>query len=350
MTELTNHLWQSSLFAVLAALVALGLRKRPAKVRHAVWVAASMKFAVPFSLLVSLGTRVDVPSAAPAMPALAVEQLTISFSPVPVSRSTGGAHWPKVLQAIWITGALLLVVRWGRRWLILRRAVGTATRLPIAAPLPVLSTETRIEPGVFGLFRPVLLLPRGIVQQLSGEQLDAVLAHELAHVRRRDNLTAALQMGVEAVFWFHPLVYAESILSVCRFSVESPLECASGVSGADEEILTKSAPVRLTWVVASMLVAVAAVTLAVPLAIGVLRAQTLPPAPQYRFEVASIRPGRPGAQGGGMSPGPQGGFRAEKHLPTEDDVEDSGHPTVGQVVGYLAKWPPDTLRQPIVAI
>ena len=109
--------------------------------------------------------------------------------------------------------------------------------------------------------RPVLLLPRGISEHLSQAQLGAVLEHELAHWRRRDNLTAAAHMLVEAVFWFHPLVwwigarlveereracdeavvraghdgrtYAEGILNVCERYVASALKCAAGISGAD---------------------------------------------------------------------------------------------------------------------
>ena len=88
-----------------------------------------------------------------------------------------------------------------------------------------------------------------------------MLAHELCHVRRRDNLTAAIHMIVEAIFWFHPLVwwigarlveereracdeevlslgnepqvYAEGILNVCKLYLESPLRCVSGVTGSD---------------------------------------------------------------------------------------------------------------------
>jgi TonB family protein len=109
--------------------------------------------------------------------------------------------------------------------------------------------------------RPVLLLPHGICEQLTRSQLDAVLEHELSHWRRRDNLTAAVHMVVEAVFWFHPLVwwigarlveereracdeavvraghdgrtYAEGILNVCERYVASALKCAAGISGAD---------------------------------------------------------------------------------------------------------------------
>src|SRR5256884_8691584 len=92
-------------------------------------------------------------------------------------------------------------------------------------------------------------------------QLKAIITHELCHVRRRDNLAATLHMLVEAVFWFHPLVwwigarlvderehacdeevlklgsdpqaYAEGILKVCEFYVESPLLCAAGATGSN---------------------------------------------------------------------------------------------------------------------
>src|SRR5881409_3678285 len=102
-----------------------------------------------------------------------------------------------------------------------------------------------MEPGVVGLWRPIVLVPAGIDAQLTRAQLEAILAHELCHVRRRDNLTAAIHMVVETIFWFHPpvwwirarlveereracdeavlrmasdpQVYAEGILNVCRF-------------------------------------------------------------------------------------------------------------------------------------
>src|SRR5262249_17254384 len=125
----------------------------------------------------------------------------------------------------------------------------------------VLSSPAMLEPGVFGILRPVLLLPEGIAEHLAPAHLQAILAHELCHIRRRDNLAAAMHMAVEAVFWFHPLVwwlgariieereracdeevlelgnrpeiYAESILKTCQFYLESPLTCMSGIAGSD---------------------------------------------------------------------------------------------------------------------
>ena len=118
-----------------------------------------------------------------------------------------------------------------------------------------------MEPGIFGILRPVLLMPEGILERLTAEQMRAIVAHEMCHVRRRDNLTFTVHMIVEAMFWFHPAVwwigarlveereracdevvlatggeaqvYAEGILNVCKFYVESPLACVAGVTGAD---------------------------------------------------------------------------------------------------------------------
>jgi uncharacterized protein (TIGR03435 family) len=126
-----------------------------------------------------------------------------------------------------------------------------------------MSAPDLIEPGVFGILRPVLLLPEGIAERLNQTQLDAILAHELCHIRRKDNLTATIHMAVQAVFWFHPLtwwigsrlvdereracdeevlrlgckpnVYAESILMICKLYLSSPLACVSGVTGSDLE-------------------------------------------------------------------------------------------------------------------
>ena len=118
-----------------------------------------------------------------------------------------------------------------------------------------------MEPGVFGIVRPVLIWPERLSERLDEEQMEAILAHEMTHLRRRDNLAAAIHMLVEILFWFHPMVwwmerrmveererdcdeavlrlgsspeaYAEGLLKACRFCVEAPLACVSGITGAD---------------------------------------------------------------------------------------------------------------------
>jgi uncharacterized protein (TIGR03435 family) len=149
--------------------------------------------------------------------------------------------------------------------------------------------------------------PEGISQRLDDAHLKAVLTHEIWHVRRWDNLSATLHMVVEAVFWFHPLVwwldarlaeereracdeevieqhnqreaYAESILKVCEFCMEAPLACVSGVTGSDLKkrivhIMTEQVGRRLTFSRKLLLFAAASLAVTVPVVAGALGAPT----------------------------------------------------------------------------
>lgn len=217
--------------------------------------------------------------------------------------------------------------------------------------LPLMATASLIEPGVFGILRPVLMLPEGIADRLTRREMDAIIAHEMCHVRRRDNLTAAIHMFVEAIFWFYPVVwwigirtveerelacdeevlrlgsepevYAEGILSVCKFYTESPVACVSGVTGSDLKkrlvrIMTQRLGNNLTLSRKLCLAAVALAAIAGPLVFGtvnapLLRAQAAQDAQAQdasgsaapTFEVASIKPDDSGTQNRlFQSPGP----------------------------------------------
>ena len=60
---------------------------------------------------------------------------------------------------------------------------------------------------MFGIRQPILLWPASIADRLADDHIEAILAHELCHVARRDNLWAAVHMVVQTLFWFHPLVW-----------------------------------------------------------------------------------------------------------------------------------------------
>ena len=275
---LVNHLWQSTVVVVMAWLLALALRNNHARTRYWVWMIASLKFLVPFSLLIAAGESLRARMAAPIQqPAFAdmMEQFTQPFAQAashttataayagaaPAIAARHAEYWPLVLLAIWFCGALAIVLSWTRSWWRVRNLVHASSAMTLLAEVPVLSSPNLLEPGVFGIVRPVLLLPKGIDERLTSPQLTTIIAHEICHVRRRDNLTATLHMAVETIFWFHPAVwwikarlleereracdeavlesgndaplYAESILNVCKFYVESPLTCVSGITGAD---------------------------------------------------------------------------------------------------------------------
>ena len=362
---LTNHLWQSTLVVLAAWLVTLALRRNGAHIRHAVWVVASLKFLVPFSLFVGLGgalaslTATPVRIDASSVPQLSVvvDQITQPFTSDVFAPSDAAAisaettNWALILFGAWAGGFITIARMRLRDWRRIRAAVRMSTRVEIAAPVPVRSSPALLEPGVVGLFRPVLLLPAGIESHLTPSQLEAVLAHELCHVRRRDNLTSAIHMVVEAIFWFHPLVwwvgarlidereracdehvlrvcgepqvYAESILNVCKLYAGSPLACVSGVGGSDlrkrvAAILVNHVGLQLSLARKVTLAIAAMLAIALPLAAGMLiapaSAAEVASAGQAasKFDVVSIKPcepapppepGQRGPGGGAASPG-----------------------------------------------
>ncbi|MGH9345183.1 MAG: M56 and DUF3738 domain-containing protein, partial [Terriglobia bacterium] len=340
---LANHLWQSTVFAAAAGLLAFALRNNRAQTRYWVWLVASLKFLVPFSWMVALGGLLAPSTAVPAMqPELSVIVNQISQPFTAPAVSVAAVHptanpVPIILFAIWLCGFLVVVFRWWTGWRRIRAAVRVAGPLGIQAGVPVLSCTALLEPGIFGIFRPVLLLPEGIAEHLTRAQFEAILAHELCHVRRRDNLFAALHMLVEAIFWFHPLVwwigarlveereracdeevlrqgnepqvYAESILKTCQLYLESPLACMSGVTGSDLKkrvvrIMTQRVGHRIGFARKALLAAAGALAVAGPLLFGLMnapegRAQTTaaePSGAKPKFEVASIKPDKSGRE------------------------------------------------------
>lgn len=349
-SPIANHLWQSTLFAVAAALLTLLLRKNRAATRYWIWLAASVKFLIPFSLLVAVGSQFEwrnAPAAAPELTS-AVEQLSEPFSALALPTMTAPIErdvYP-ILLAVWLCGVAAVISIWGARWRRLRATLRAASPLQIDTPIKVMSSRTLMEPGVFGIFRPVLLLPQGIAERLTAAQLRAILAHELCHVRRRDNLAAAVHMVVEAIFWFHPLVwwvgarlvdereracdeevvgrgsepevYAEGILSVCKFYVESPLACAAGVTGSHlkkriEAIMTNRVLDKLTLARKLLLAAAGIAAVAGPILIGLMNApesRAQAKAEALTFEVASIKPSDPDSRRMSFQLAPGGGLNA----------------------------------------
>ena len=169
----------------------------------------------------------------------------------PASLTAGS---PGHLRSLWVCGFAAIVLLRFRGWRRIRAAVRSSAPVDTfghhAGSLfarPAGTRRSGIVPSHPALAR------RHPGTPAAGAQWEAVLAHELCHVRRRDNLTSAIHMIVEAVFWFHPLVwwigarlveereracdeavlslgneprdYAEAILNICKSYVESPLAC-----------------------------------------------------------------------------------------------------------------------------
>jgi len=344
---LLNHLWQSTLAALIVWLACIswlsGYRPR---LRFAMWMLASLKFLVPFSLLTAAGGMLATPSSLPPSQSqyvfdtatsraalVAAAPFTASSAP---QAPTDWERWVAAfLLALWICGAVVIAIRWlAQSWRVVR-LLRTATPAGDYRGVPVLRSpamqERRIEPGAVGIWRHAILMPDGIEATLSPSQFDAVLDHEWQHVRRRDNLWASLHAVVQAVFWFHPLVwvigrrlvderelacdeavlesaaaddYAEGILKVCKFYWSPSPGHASGIASADlkarmELIVRHERPKTLgrggRWVLAATLAAM----FASPVLVGWITAQAVSPqtnsflgiatSAEKKFEVATIK-------------------------------------------------------------
>jgi beta-lactamase regulating signal transducer with metallopeptidase domain len=263
---LALHLWQSTVVLLAAWLLTLVCRRNSAEIRYWIWLCASLKFLVPFALLQRLGDYVgrSLPAPLALDPALIETGSAIFVPPISDVAGIADAMAPTIGMAaiaIWSLGSAALLLRWLSQWRAVRSALKFAPRLAMELPVPIRITSAGMTPGVFGAFRPVVILPRPVLSELNQSQLQAVLAHEMCHVRRRDNLTAMFHKLVEVIFWFHPLVwwvgsnllrereaacdesviedgheqvvYAESILQVCRLGVTAKFAGIAASSGGD---------------------------------------------------------------------------------------------------------------------
>src|SRR5262245_20259984 len=126
-----NHVWQSTAFAAAVWIATLVLRKQSAQVGYALWIAASVKFLVPFSILVGAGSLVEsrsVASVAAPVVTPAVRQLAEPFA-IQTTNLTATPASPAittVLSAIWLTGFLISAGCWWSGWRRMRRAVAAA--------------------------------------------------------------------------------------------------------------------------------------------------------------------------------------------------------------------------------
>jgi uncharacterized protein (TIGR03435 family) len=356
---IANHLWQSTLFAAAAGLLALASRKNPARVRHWIWVAASLKFLVPFSLLVLVGSFVYWHTDSVTTHAglsVALDRATQPFanpvdSILPRTAAPANASaLPEILWAVWAGGFAGIVCSWWIRWRRIKAAVRAGSRVQLDLPIAAVCSRSFLEPGVFGVVRPVLLLPEGIFENLTPEQWKSIIAHELCHVRHRDNLIGLIQMFVEAAFWFYPPVwwigtriirereracdeevlrlgseprtYAQGILKICELYLESPVACVAGVSGSNltdriEAIMLRRVVHNLGPWSKILLAAAGGVVFGLPITLGHLKAQPV------AFEVASIKPSPPGLvrdTGGVQIQFPPGGGFAAANVTLKDLV------------------------------
>lgn len=211
--ELVPWLAKATLLLALAAAAAVALGKASADVRHLVWRGVFAALLL-LPLTVQLAPRWTPVEAEPAAPVRTVITV-IAGDPAPAPRRLP-------LEWVWAAGAGLLLLREAARHLRARWVV--ARSVEFGGDTRVRLSEQVAVPAVFGLFRPVILLP-GEARQWSEERLRVVLAHERMHILRGDPAWFALARVAAALWWPHPLVW----FALIRLIREAEQACDDGV-------------------------------------------------------------------------------------------------------------------------
>ena len=346
---LANHLWQATLFSLLALAAAFSLRRAPARARYFAWLVALLKFALPSFFLFFLASQAGVDLSSVSLRDARPESSAIDVSPLlsPVTSpaqfvrpeepdatesaasvaapsetesAAGGFGLTGVAFCLWLAGCALLALSWLRKSHALAasirkgREVNTGreadalrrvkSNFGVSRDVRLVLTTAVSEPGVWGVLRPVVVLPDGVAERLDDAELETVFMHELAHVKRWDNLAGNFQRALCCLFWFHPVVwfinrqllaereqacddmvvrrggssevYANGIAKVCRYCLGREAVGLSKVTGSDlkrrvERIVSRTAGKRMSLPHALVLslLTVAALTLSIASGKGV---------------------------------------------------------------------------------
>ena len=238
MTELFLRLVNNSINAgwlILAVLVLrILLRRAPKRVRPWLWGLVGLRLLVPLSWesamsLLPTAETIPLDIAQAPTPAIhsgigAVNALVNPVLEAGLQPSVGESANPlqillPVLTALWLLGVAAMAAYALGSYVHLRRKTATAVLLREN----LYESEAVSSPFVLGLFRPKILLPF----DLAADQAELVIAHEQAHLRRRDHWWKPLGYLLLAVYWFQPLVWVAYVL-LCR---DLELACDEAVIG-----------------------------------------------------------------------------------------------------------------------
>jgi len=233
---LIHFLWQGAVVAAAAAAL-LRIARHSASGRYRIGLAAmALLAAAPvatFAVLISRTPERPLPAAGGSAAILTASVPAGAVSPdVAAEAEASSTPWQSVRQGLtspatvlplWLAGVALLSVRLAGGWWVARRLVSrsaapatdalqsiaarVAMRLELSRAVRYLESAVVSVPVTIGWLRPVVLVPMSALSGLSPVQVEALLAHELAHIRRSDYLVNLLQSGVEILFFYHPAVW-----------------------------------------------------------------------------------------------------------------------------------------------
>lgn len=223
---LLHFVWQGTLIGIGAAVVNKGLRKASANARY---IAACCAMAAMGACAIGTFLWLYQPSQSGSshdVTSNAAAQVVSTFTSVALGSATVET-WTRFLPWIdflWFGGVCALAIRSAMSWFATMRlryagvrpapaewqdrASRLIDRLKISQSVRLCESMIAEVPSVIGWLRPVILIPASTLAGISADQLETILAHELAHVRRHDYLINLLQTAIETLLFYHPAIWS----------------------------------------------------------------------------------------------------------------------------------------------
>lgn len=243
-----SHLWSSTVFLLAVLIVVYAMHRRlTAGSRFVLSLIGILKFAIPAAVAVpAVRFATDLIFGSQREPMqLPLQVVAGAFWLQPAATTSG--WWPVVAVTSWLAVALLLIFRFAlTRHRLVALTLRTALppeprevealararrRVGVRRSIDLVRSALLESPAVLRIFRPLIVLPAGGCENLSEAELESLLCHECAHVKRHDNLIARIESVVCALFWFHPLIWVAQRITV----LERERACDEVVAGSAGE-------------------------------------------------------------------------------------------------------------------
>src|SRR5579872_1548238 len=219
---LAHSLWQGAIAAL--ALMAIVWLTRSARVRYG--AACLALLALFASFVVTFAIEMQRPAHVSPAKTLSIPAAPRGVDAPPQRERSGWPDWSEYLPWLapfWIAGVVVFQLRSAANWMAARRLRRRGVCIPrdswqsrldrLRDRLRVSKTVTLLEsaladvPLVIGYLRPVILMPAGLLTGLPAAHVEAILLHELAHIRRHDYLINVLQAMIEGLLFYHPAAW-----------------------------------------------------------------------------------------------------------------------------------------------
>jgi GWxTD domain-containing protein len=220
---LFHFLWEGAVVALFLAVVLLCCRRGPARVRYA--LACTALFAMPLIFAATFALALPAPASIVVVRGVGLSNLppgAVAPTPEPLAPESlrDRLRWA---VPFWMAGVLLWYAHCLAGWMGVRRLERRGVcapsaewqerlrqltaRLRVTRPVVLLESALAEVPLVVGFARPVILMPVGLLAGLRTDQVEAILIHELAHIRRADYIVNLLQTAVEGLLFYHPALW-----------------------------------------------------------------------------------------------------------------------------------------------